>query len=63
MTSFVVLILTIALLVMLSGYLSVGEAAISSVSAAKAQAFGEDNPKMAPIGNLPKDKKSSSPSW
>lgn len=49
MTSFVVLILTIALLVMLSGYLSVGEAAISSVSAAKAQTFGEDNPKMAPL--------------
>ena len=59
MTSFVVLLLTVVFLVMLSGYLSVGEAAISSVSAAKAQAFGEDNAKLAPlvIGNLLKDKK------
>lgn len=49
MTSFVILVLTIATLVALSGYLSVGEAAISSVSAPRARAFGEANPRLAPL--------------
>lgn len=49
MTSFLLLFVAIVFLLALSGYLSVGEAAISSVSVAKARACGEDNPKLAPL--------------